>query len=245
MGCRRWFSGPQSRHPTASNPYQVRLKVGPPSWSSLPDPVVGAMPLIAAPDQCPFDYSCKRDSVFTDAVFIGICLKRYFLGQVKAWKNAMTAFSKLADPWSRTVHQLEAMPADIARTAPSQRAARIGTDLIERLTRDWNRTHPHPRPSNERLPYPAAIVRVIERPSSATALVYWSDPGICHYGYQGWRATTSTAEGICSLSGMPIHRGDQVYRPSQRDPKPQNAAAMILATAMPSDSEEMEVDLHD
>ncbi|CAL8476579.1 Ribosomal protein S14 (plasmid) [Caballeronia sp. S22] len=165
----------------------------------------------------------------------------YVLGRVKAWNNAMTAFSKRADPWSQTVHLLEAMPMDIARTAPSQKSARAENAFLERLTRDWNRTHPHQ--VDDRLPFPQAIVRVIERPSSATALVYWSDPGTCHYGYQGWRATTATAEGVCSLSGMPIHRGDQVYRPSQRDPKPQNAAAMILADAMPKNAEEMEVDL--
>lgn len=166
----------------------------------------------------------------------------YVLGPVKAWNNAMTAFSKRADPWSQTVHLLEAMPTDIARTAPSQKSARAESAFLERLTRDWNRTHPNH--SDDRLPFPQAIVRVIERPSSATALVYWSDPGTCHYGYQGWRATTATAEGVCSLSGMPIHRGDQVYRPSQRDPKPQNASAMILAAAMPRNSEEMEVDMH-
>ncbi|WP_244197793.1 DUF3331 domain-containing protein [Caballeronia ptereochthonis] len=114
---------------------------------------------------------------------------------------------------------------------------------MERLTRDWNRAHP--QHADDGLPFPQAIVRVIERPSTATALVYWSDPGTCHYGYQGWRATTATNEGVCSLSGMPIHRGDQVYRPSQRDPKPQNASAMILAAAMPRNSEEMEVDLHE
>ncbi|WP_235024450.1 DUF3331 domain-containing protein [Caballeronia arvi] len=153
----------------------------------------------------------------------------------------MTAFSKRADPWSQTVHQLEAMPKDIARTAPSQKTARAESAFLERLTRDWNRTHPH---SDDRVPFPQAVVRVIERPSSATALVYWSDPGTCHYGYQGWRATTATAEGVCSLSGMPIHRGDQVYRPSQRDPKPQNASAMILAAAMPQSSEEVEADVH-
>ncbi|SAK50925.1 hypothetical protein AWB75_01476 [Caballeronia catudaia] len=153
----------------------------------------------------------------------------------------MTAFSKRADPWSQTVHQLEAMPKDIARTAPSQKTARAESAFLERLTRDWNRTHPH---SDDRVPFPQAIVRVIERPSSATALVYWSDPGTCHYGYQGWRATTATSEGVCSLSGMPIHRGDQVYRPSQRDPKPQNASAMILAAAMPRSSEEVEADVH-
>ncbi|MDR5762188.1 DUF3331 domain-containing protein [Caballeronia sp. LZ035] len=154
----------------------------------------------------------------------------------------MTAFSKRADPWSQTVHLLEAAPQDVARTAPSQKSARIESSFLERLTRDWNRTHP--QHVDHGLPYPQAIVRVIERPSSATALVYWSDPGTCHYGYQGWRATTATSEGVCSLSGMPVHRGDQVYRPSQRDPKPQNAAAMILAAAMPANSEEVEVDMH-
>jgi hypothetical protein len=157
----------------------------------------------------------------------------------------MTALAKRADPWSQTVHLLEAVPRDAARVAPSQKTARAESEFIDRLTRDWNRAHPHPRPSNDQLPFPEAIVRVIERPSSATALVYWSDPGTCHYGYQGWRATTATSEGVCSLSGMPVHRGDQVYRPSQRDPKPQNASAMILAAAMPKNSEEVEVDCQD
>jgi hypothetical protein len=156
----------------------------------------------------------------------------------------MKALSKRADPWSQTVHQLEARPASPrVESSPSPRAStRAETAFLEHLTREWDRDHP--RQSNDRQPFPQAVVRVIERPSSATALVYWSDPGTCHYGYQGWRATTATASGVCSLSGLPIRRGDQVYRPSQRDPKPQNAAAMILAAAMPAD-EEMEVDLHD
>src|SRR6478752_3821975 len=153
----------------------------------------------------------------------------------------MTALFKRADPWMQTVHQLKALPTESAEANASQKAARAESKFVEQLTRDWHRDHP--RQSNDRLPFPQAIVRVIERPSSATALVYWSDPGNCHYGYQGWRATTANAEGVCSLSGMPIHRGDQVYRPSQRDPKPQNAAAMILAAAMPK-NEEMEADLH-
>ena len=88
------------------------------------------------------------------------------------------------------------------------------------------------------------MVRVIERPSSATAIVYWSDPGTCHYGYQGWRVTTATSDGACALTDAPIHRGDPVYRPSQRDPKPQNASAMILAASMPQD-ETSNADLQD
>jgi hypothetical protein len=35
-----------------------------------------------------------------------------------------------------------------------------------------------------------------------------------------------------------------VYRPSQRDPKPQNASAMILAASMPQD-ETSDADLQD
>ncbi|CDY79776.1 hypothetical protein BGLT_02458 [Caballeronia glathei] len=141
----------------------------------------------------------------------------------------------------QTVHQLKALPTESAEANASQKAARAESKFVEQLTRDWHRDHP--RQSNDRRPFPQAVVRVIERPSSATALVYWSDPGTCHYGYQGWRVTTATGEGVCSLSGTPIHRGDAIYRPSQRDPKPQNASAMILAAAMPAD-EEMEADLH-
>jgi hypothetical protein len=88
------------------------------------------------------------------------------------------------------------------------------------------------------------VVRVIERPSSATAIVYWSDAATCHYGYQGWRVTTATSDGACALTGAAIHRGDSVYRPSQRDPKPQNASAMILAASMPQD-ETSDADLQD
>jgi hypothetical protein len=118
-----------------------------------------------------------------------------------------------------------------AAPAPQQKAAH---PFLERLRRAWERDHP----------FPAAVVRVIERPRSATAIVYWSDPGTCHYGYQGWRVTTATSDGACALTGAPIHRGDPVYRPSQRDPKPQNASAMILAASMPQD-ETSNADLQD
>lgn len=90
--------------------------------------------------------------------------------------------------------------------------------------------------------FPQAIVRVIERLSSSKAVVYWSDVSMCHYGYQDWREAVATTGGVCALSGRLIRRGDSVYRPSQRKPKPKNAAAMILSSAMPDD-EEIEVDV--
>jgi len=155
----------------------------------------------------------------------------------------MTALTRSADPWLQTVRLLTATHNRAAELAPQRKAVH---PFLERLTRAWERDHPRvasPSPQSPR-PFPEAVVRVIERPSSATAIVYWSDAATCHYGYQGWRVTTATSDGACALTGAPILRGDSVYRPSQRDPKPQNAAAMILAASMPQD-ETSDADLQD
>jgi hypothetical protein len=153
----------------------------------------------------------------------------------------MTALAKSRDPWMQTVRSLTMIPRESAEPSAPRKTAR---DFLDQLTRAWERDHPRVPPTGARRPFPQAVVRVIERPSSATAIVYWSDAAVCHYGYQGWRVTTATSEGVCSLTGAPIHRGDSVYRPSQRDPKPQNAAAMILAAAMPQ-TQACEADLAD
>ncbi|WP_213768009.1 DUF3331 domain-containing protein [Caballeronia sp. dw_19] len=155
----------------------------------------------------------------------------------------MTALARSADPWLQTVRSLTATHNRAAAPAPQQKAAH---PFLERLTRAWERDHPRvvsASPESPR-PFPEAVVRVIERPSSATAIVYWSDAATCHYGYQGWRVTTATSDGACALTGALIHRGDSVYRPSQRDPKPQNASAMILAASMPQ-GETSDADLQD
>src|SRR5258708_2819828 len=146
----------------------------------------------------------------------------------------MTALARSADPWLQTVRSLTATHNSAAETAPQQRAVH---PFLERLTRAWERDRPRVAAASpqSRRPFPEAVVRVIDRPSGATAIVYWSDAATCHYGYQGWRVTTATSDGACALTGAAIHRGDSVYRPSQRDPKPQNASAMILAASMPQD----------
>lgn len=154
----------------------------------------------------------------------------------------MTALAKSADPWLQTVRSLTAIPNELIEHAPAHKAAQ---PFLEQLARAWERDHPRIMPAEvTNRPFPEAVVRVIERPSSATAIVYWSDAATCHYGYQGWRVTTATTDGACALTGAPIHRGDAVYRPSQRDPKPQNAAAMILSSAMP-ENENCDADLQD
>jgi Domain of unknown function (DUF3331) len=144
----------------------------------------------------------------------------------------MTALARSADPWLQTVRLLTATHSRAAEPVPRPKAVH---PFLERLTRAWERDRPRvasASPQSPR-PFPEAVVRVIERPSSATAIVYWSDAATCHYGYQGWRVTTATSDGACALTGAAIHRGDSVYRPSQRDPRPQNASAMILAASMP------------
>jgi hypothetical protein len=155
--------------------------------------------------------------------------------------NAMTALAKSRDPWMQTVRSLTAIPDESTEHRQPQKVARA---FMDQLARAWERDHPRNPSPGTRRPFPQAVVRVIERPSSATAIVYWSDAAVCHYGYQGWRVTTATSDGACSLTGAPIRRGDAVYRPSQRDPKPQNATAMILAAAMP-ETQTSEPDLQD
>jgi Domain of unknown function (DUF3331) len=153
----------------------------------------------------------------------------------------MTALAKSADPWLQTVRSLKTIPPGVPEQAPAQNAAQ---PFLEQLARAWERDHPRVASPASNRPFPEAVVRVIERPSSATAIVYWSDAATCHYGYQGWRVTTANTDGACALTGAPIHRGDSVYRPSQRDPKPQNASAMILSAAMP-EKETCDAELQD
>jgi hypothetical protein len=158
----------------------------------------------------------------------------------------MTAIAKRADPWQQTVrclggrqreaaadrHAVHNLNQKATRRARSSAAARPGNGEPTLA--------PHARRSAEpTLAQP--VVRVIDRPSSVTAIVYWSDAATCHYGYQGWRVATAERDGHCALTGEPVHRGDLVYRPAQREPKPRNVDAMILAIAMP-DTEAIETE---
>lgn len=74
-----------------------------------------------------------------------------------------------------------------------------------------------------------AAIALLDRPSSRTATVSWSDPRGCKYGEQVWRLATAKRSGICALSGQPIGVGDAIYRPTKANPPPANAAAMMLA----------------
>jgi hypothetical protein len=58
-------------------------------------------------------------------------------------------------------------------------------------------------------------------------LLRWVEPGRCHYGEQRWLLISAKHSGRCILSGLPIRRGDLVFRPAGR-PMPANADKMML-----------------
>ncbi|MFL9882150.1 DUF3331 domain-containing protein [Paraburkholderia agricolaris] len=55
----------------------------------------------------------------------------------------------------------------------------------------------------------------------------WVEPGRCHYGEQRWSLAAAKRNGYCIVSGLPIRRGELVFRPGER-PMPANAHRMIL-----------------
>lgn len=72
-------------------------------------------------------------------------------------------------------------------------------------------------------------VRVVTRTAVNMVLVDWSDSTACRYGEQLWRESRAERKGHCALSGLPIEKGELIYRPRLRRPIPQNADAMIRA----------------
>jgi hypothetical protein len=73
------------------------------------------------------------------------------------------------------------------------------------------------------------VVRVVDRVTAKTVVVYWCDATSCRYGDQVWRMGVTKRRGRCALSGAPINAGDAVYRPRQGRLPPVNAGAMMLA----------------
>jgi len=81
---------------------------------------------------------------------------------------------------------------------------------------------------------PPSRVSVLEQLSSKSLSVYWSDPRSGHYANQVWRIGIARIDAFCALSGMPICRGDAVYRPRVSPSYlPANHNRMILAAVVP------------
>jgi hypothetical protein len=82
---------------------------------------------------------------------------------------------------------------------------------------------------------PPAHISILEQLSSKTLSVCWSDPRSGHYADQVWRIGLARMDSFCVLTGMPIRRGDPVFRPRACESYfPANRDRMILASAVPS-----------
>ncbi|WP_175004068.1 DUF3331 domain-containing protein [Burkholderia lata] len=74
-----------------------------------------------------------------------------------------------------------------------------------------------------------ATIDMLDQPTSSTVVLSWRDSTGGHYGYQTWHKGYARRTGLCAASGMPIEPGDEIFRPSVRNGRPTNWAAMILA----------------
>ncbi|ABE30087.1 hypothetical protein Bxe_A2887 [Paraburkholderia xenovorans LB400] len=76
-------------------------------------------------------------------------------------------------------------------------------------------------------------ITVLEHMTNSRVCLSWHDPTLCNYEEQVWTPALARRSGRCALSGVPIRRGDAVYRPQTRgQTPPANADAMILASAL-------------
>lgn len=134
----------------------------------------------------------------------------------------MLSSRTMHDPWLETVRLLEAnsMPGPEDQhgvpNLPPPVSARGRTSVTTHGLR-------HP-----------VRISVSERPTNDTAILEWRDPTSCCYGGQIWRSCRARRSGECALSGKPIRRGDEIYKPYSRKFAPANADAMILASTLDS-----------
>ncbi|NVH76096.1 DUF3331 domain-containing protein [Paraburkholderia sp. JPY432] len=78
---------------------------------------------------------------------------------------------------------------------------------------------------------PPRRVAVLDRPSARALTVLWSDACSGHYGHQTWRLVYAKRDAFCVLTGAPIFKGDEVFRPRvSGDSLPANWDQMILAS---------------
>jgi hypothetical protein len=79
----------------------------------------------------------------------------------------------------------------------------------------------------------ASSIRRIEWQTTCTILVSWSDSTLGRFEDQTWRAGFARTSGVCGLTGVPVRRGDPVFRPLQKGGvTPRNALDMILADTL-------------
>lgn len=132
------------------------------------------------------------------------------------------------DPWTQTLGLL----AQLSGSSD----ARVVAPLCETQRGCVSGYVAHQRPVN--VVRRSGLVNFVDRPTATTVTIAWRDSTHCSYGDQLWQASRAKVNGVCAMSGHPIYPGDAVYQPRPEHPKPLNADAMILASAL----QEMEED---
>jgi hypothetical protein len=96
-----------------------------------------------------------------------------------------------------------------------------------------------PRRSNRREMSEAVYVEppilrfsIIDRPSSLTMKVCWSDPRYGRHDEQTWRLGRAHFESCCLLTGGAIRHGDMIFRPCPERGVRTEGDRMILASAV-------------
>lgn len=107
----------------------------------------------------------------------------------------------------------------------------IGRRKMKRF-RSNKRLHDEAVSSAEAVSRPTCIA-IVERPSSETVSVCWSDATMGRYSEQIWRLGRARTSSLCLLSGRVIRYGDEVYRsPAQQGCLSVDQDRMILACAV-------------
>jgi hypothetical protein len=135
----------------------------------------------------------------------------------------MPAGAWVRDPWAQTLSLLDALcAAPVDESVPERRMRQPDAGYRARAPRRDQTS------CRDAVP---PVITVLERLSTTTVVLCWRST-TCHYGDQVWVRGVARNSGQCAISGVPIRRGDAVYRPRNRGRRvPVNVSAMIRASA--------------
>ena len=120
--------------------------------------------------------------------------------------------------------------------APAAHAADPATGTVRRKKQRFclkkRRLREEGVPEVEAEPRPTSI-SIVERLSSETVSVCWSDARMGRYSEQIWRLGRARTDSFCMLTGRPIRYGDRIFRPrTQQGYLTSDHNRMILACAV-------------
>ena len=144
------------------------------------------------------------------------------------WRQDMCETVVMSDPWLRTISLLRVITSELDGDPKIEVSPSSDPNVLQRNT--FSAGHFY---STREIA--VLVIRILERPTQATAIVSWLEPGRCHYGCQTWKRGRATRAGTCALSQVPISRGEIVFQPRRGSICPRNSEAMILSSAMPQE----------